>query len=136
MNALLSIKPKYIEAILRGDKRYEFRKSIFRDRKIGKVYMYSTAPVKKIVGTFRMGRIIEDHPECLWKQLQRFSGLDNAEFFRYFSGIKRGYAIEIANVKEFETPIDPRDLIPGFVPPQSFCYMDFSIPLFLIDERI
>ena len=127
MSALLSIKPKYVEAIVKGYKRYEFRKSIFRKEKIEVVYMYSTTPVKKIVGFFRVGRIIEDHPERLWNQLKRFSGLNYIEFFRYFEGKERGFAIEIKSVEEFKTPIDPRDFVPNFVPPQSFYYLDSSI---------
>lgn len=127
MNVLLSIKPKYIEAIVRGDKLFEFRKSIFKDKHIRKVYMYSSAPVRKIVGNFRIGGIIEDHPERLWQQLHRYSGLDKVEFFTYFKDVRRGFAIEIMNVKEFEPPIDPRDLNPSFVPPQSFCYINPSI---------
>jgi predicted transcriptional regulator len=34
MNVLLSIKPRYVEAILKGDKRYEFRKNIFRNKDV------------------------------------------------------------------------------------------------------
>ncbi len=129
MNVLLSIRPKYVEAIIKGDKRYEFRKTIFRDKSIERVYIYSTSPVKKIVGAFRIGNIIEDHPEHLWEQLKEFSGLNDIEFFSYFSGNERGFAIEIEDLEEFKNPVDPRDSIPGFVPPQSFCYMDTSIVL-------
>ena len=127
MNVLLSIKPKYVEAIVNGEKRYEFRKMIFRKKKLEAVYIYSTAPVKKIVGSFRVGSIIEDYPERLWNHLKRFSGLSYLEFFRYFEGKERGFAIEIESVEEFENPINPRDFIPNFVPPQSFYYLDSSI---------
>jgi len=136
MNALLSIKPKYVEAIVRGDKRYEFRRSIFRNKNIAKVYIYSTAPVKKVVGAFGIGQIIEDHPKRLWRQLNRSSGLDDVEFFSYFRDAERGFAIEIKSIEEFENPIDPWDLAPSFVPPQSFCYIDSSILLFLIRQRL
>jgi type I restriction enzyme S subunit len=30
MDVLLSIKPKYVDAILKGEKKYEFRKIIFK----------------------------------------------------------------------------------------------------------
>jgi len=30
MNVLLSIKPKYVEEMVRGRKRYEFRRCVFR----------------------------------------------------------------------------------------------------------
>lgn len=127
MNVLLSIKPRYVEAILKGDKRYEFRKNIFRNKDVENVYIYATAPVKKLVGFFKVGDILEDHPVCLWDQLQEFSGLDEKEFFNYFGDNKRGFAIEILSVAEFLTPLDPRDFFPRFVPPQSFYYFDTTI---------
>ena len=127
MFVLLSIKPKYVEAIMRGHKKYEFRKSIFRQRNLAKVYMYSTAPVQKVVGTFGIGTIIEDHPKLLWNQLHEFSGLEDDEFFRYFKDIERGFAIEIKSVEIFKEPINPWDAIPRFVPPQSFCYIEPDI---------
>jgi len=51
MNVLLSIKPKYVDLILNGEKKYEFRRKIFRNE-TNKVYVYCTSPVKKIVAYF------------------------------------------------------------------------------------
>ena len=124
MNALLSIKPTYVEAIVKGEKRYDFRKSIFGSKNIEKVYIYSTAPIKKVVGFFTIGEIIADHPERLWGQFKEYSGLSETEFFSYFRGNEKGFAIEIENVEVFITPIDPKELRPSFVPPQFFCYVD------------
>ena len=36
MDVLLSIKPKYVDAILKGEKKYEFRKIIFKNKNIKK----------------------------------------------------------------------------------------------------
>jgi len=125
MNVLLSIKPKYVEEIINGNKRYEFRKSIFRCREdVELVYVYSTSPVKKIVGVFTIETIIEDHPRKLWENFREFSGIGEEEFFSYFGGHKKGFAIGIGNVEVFEDPIDPKNSIPGFVPPQSFRYVE------------
>jgi type I restriction enzyme, S subunit len=123
MNALLSIRPKYIELMASGEKQYEFRKSVFRNRNIGRVYMYATRPVGRIVGSFRVGRIIEDHPQRLWEQLKDVSGLSEDEFFAYFGQCNKGYAIKIESLDCMANPIDPRDLDAAFVAPQSFCYL-------------
>lgn len=128
MNILLSIKPKYAESILSGKKRYEFRKVIFKRNYIDIAYMYCSAPVKKIIGAFRVGAVIEDRPERLWEQLNEFSGLEEMEFFDYFRNAKKGYAIEIKRMVKFEEPLDPAKLLPGFIPPQSFYYVDFYFP--------
>jgi type I restriction enzyme S subunit len=124
MDVILSIKPKYVQSIIKGDKRYEFRKSIFKNRTINRVFIYSSAPVKQIVALFEIGTILEDHPAVLWDTVREYAGIDDREFFSYFAGKTRGYAIGIENVQEFDAPIDPRASIPGFVPPQSYCYLD------------
>ena len=125
MNVLLSIKPKYVKAILNGTKKYEFRKSAFRRKEdVEMVYVYATSPVKKIVGAFTIETIVEDHPTKLWAEFKELSGIDEEKFFRYFRGHKKGFAIGIGNVEVFDGPIDPKSYNPGFVPPQSFRYMD------------
>jgi type I restriction enzyme S subunit len=124
MDVLLSIKPKYVKSIIEGEKRYEFRKAIFRNRSVNRIFIYSSAPVKKIVALFEISTILEDHPVVLWDRVRDHAGIEDAEFFSYFAGRSRGYAIGISNLREFSEPLDPYKTIPGFVPPQSYCYMD------------
>jgi type I restriction enzyme, S subunit len=47
MDVLLSIKPRYVEAIIDGRKKYEFRKNKFAMKDINCAYIYSTSPIKK-----------------------------------------------------------------------------------------
>ena len=124
MDVLLSIKPKYVRSIIEGGKRYEFRKTIFKNRGIDRIYIYSSSPVKKIVGTFEVGGILEDHPRELWNNVKEYAGINDRDFFSYFEGKSRAFAIEIQNLQEFDEPINPYETIPGFVPPQSYCYME------------
>ena len=124
MQVLLSIRPKYSKRIFSGEKKYEFRKTIFSKKNIERVYIYSTAPVKKVVGFFTIGEVIVDHPQRLWSRLKKYSGLSQIEFFRYFRGNEKGFAIEIENVEVFINPINPKDLRTSFIPPQSFYYVD------------
>ena len=113
-----------MKSIIELEKRYEFRKTIFKNREINRIYIYSSSPVKKIVGTFEIGGILEDHPVDLWDTVKEFAGIDTRDFFAYFEGKSRAFAIEIQNLQEFNDPIDPYETMPGFVPPQSYCYMD------------
>jgi len=121
---LLSIKPKYVRAILNGTKKYEFRKQIFRDRSRDIIFIYSSSPEKKIVARFRIGEIKEGRPDSLWEEFRDTSGLSEQEFFEYFSGKENGYAIGIEDLEEFAEPKDPYEMFDKFVPPQSFCYVD------------
>uniref|UniRef100_UPI003FD808D8 ASCH domain-containing protein n=2 Tax=Methanoregula sp. TaxID=2052170 RepID=UPI003FD808D8 len=86
MDVLLSIKPKYVRSIIEGEKRYEFRKAIFKDRSVNRIFIYSSAPVKKIVAVFEIGTILEDHPDILWDRVRDYAGIDDSEFFTYFAG--------------------------------------------------
>ena len=101
MRVLLSIKPKYVDKILFGSKRYEFRKIIFRDEEVREMVIYSSSPMKKIVGTCAIRSVIEDRPLILWEMFKERSGLCEEEFFSYFRGKERGYAIEIEKIKKF-----------------------------------
>ncbi len=123
MKILLSIKPKYINQIIIGKKRYEFRKETFKERHSNEILVYSSAPIKKIIGKFKIGKIIEDSPERLWKNVKDAAGISDEEFFAYFEGKNIGYAIEIVDFVLFDVPIDPKLLDPNFVPPQSYLYI-------------
>jgi len=50
MIALVSIKPKYADLILSGEKTIELRKMF--NHKINRVYLYASSPVKRIVAVF------------------------------------------------------------------------------------
>jgi len=123
MDVLLSIKPKFAAAIMDGRKKYEFRKIIFSKENIYYVYIYSTAPIKKIIGVFKVNNIIKDRPSALWDQLRDDAGISEDEFFNYFKNKEMGFALEIKDVKRFEKPLNSKSLFPNFVPPQSFSYI-------------
>jgi len=126
MIAILSIKPEYIERIYYGNKRFEFRKNIFRE-KIERILVYSSRPVKKIVGEIYPGEIIIGSPEYLWKVCGNYSGLTKEEFFSYFHRrVKKGYAIEIKKFIKYHEPVDPYEILPDFKPPQSWLYINDS----------
>ena len=125
MNVLLSIKPKYVEEIRNGNKLYEFRKSLFKHRDdLNLVYIYSSSPVKKIIGAFTIGDVVKGCPEDLWIKFKDVSGIEKEEFFKYFADKENGFAIKIEELDIFDKPIDPFTVLPDFKPPQSFYYID------------
>jgi type I restriction enzyme S subunit len=126
MDVLLSIKPKFAESIINGRKKYEFRKNAFSKKNIGRVYIYSTTPIKKVIGFFKISKIIEDKQINLWHHLKDEAGISEEDFFDYFKNREIGFALEIVEVEKFENPVDPKIMFPNFVPPQSFCYINFS----------
>ena len=121
MNAILSIKPQFVNEIIAGRKGYEFRKKGFK-RGVNKVFVYASSPVCRIIGEFQLGNVIEDTPEQLWKLTCDKSGITKSYFDEYFMSHSVGFALEIKTFRKYEQPVNPYDTIKGFHAPQSFCY--------------
>lgn len=122
MKVLLSIKPEFAHEIFSGTKRYEYRKTIFR-QKIKRVVVYASSPVSKIIGEFEIDEILHDEIETLWETTKSFSGITKDFFFSYFQSSDSGYAIKIKNYKLYDAPMDLRSVYSS-KPPQSFAYVD------------
>ena len=57
MNVILSIKPEFVEKIFSGEKQYEYRKILFK-QKADTVYIYASRPISKIIGEFKIDEIL------------------------------------------------------------------------------
>lgn len=124
MRALLSIKPIYVDRILDGSKRFEFRRRIFGRTDVTRVVIYSTSPVSKIVAEFDIQKIIQSDPARLWELTFEFSGINRSAFDEYFDGRTQAFALQIGQVHRLPEPIAPSELISNFTPPQSYMYME------------
>lgn len=138
MNALLSIEPEFAEKILDGEKQYEFRRTAFRDPSaVEKVILYASSPVQLIIGFFSIGDVIEDTPQKLWNRYGSESGINRRErFMDYFSGKATGYAIEIEDTVQFQTPVNPWEHLDDFYPPMSFNYVNSEFDFLLKAPKI
>ena len=125
-NVILSIKPKYAQAIISGTKKVEFRKKIFK-RPVDKVYIYSSSPSKKLIGFFRFIEVVEDNPTELWNKFGQVGGINKADFFDYFKESEKGFAIVIDIVEKFKKGIDPIDFFENFCAPQSYIYIEENL---------
>jgi predicted transcriptional regulator len=122
--ALLSIKPKYADLILAGSKRIELRRS-WPDTDVGVLVLYSSAPVQRLVGIAHVDKVRVESPDTLWQLSQQFGGGVTAEeFYEYFMGKRKTYGIMIKAAETAERQLDPKQVFPDFVPPQSYMYLD------------
>lgn len=124
MKILLSIKPEFVRDIFEGVKLFEYRRSIFKKAGVTKVVVYSTMPVGKIVGEFRIKQIIKDSPQEIWRKTGMVSGISKQRFDQYFEGKKTGFALQIMEPLLYDEPIDPKTMFRAFVAPQSFRYLE------------
>lgn len=119
--ALLSIKPEYAEAIFEGRKRFEFRRSIFREE-VETVIVYMSSPVRQVAGEFSVQGVITDDIDALWNRTESKAGIDREKFMNYFAGREKGHAIEIGRVTRYRKPRNLEQIY-GVRPPQSFLYL-------------
>lgn len=123
MKVLLSIKPEFVEKILDGTKRYEFRKSAFKRDGVKSVVIYSTMPVGKVVAEFEIKEVHQKTPDEIWTDTKDYSGISEDFFYDYFHGRERAVAIEVGNLKVYEQPLNLDELGEGITAPQSYRYI-------------
>ena len=121
---ILSIKPKYANAIIDGSKLYEYRKVLPKNTDFQKIYIYASKPIMAIIGEFTIGSIISDTPQKVWELTQKDGGITRSQFFSYFNGRDTAHAIKIDKVIKYFIPIDPKTIFKGFTAPQNFIYIE------------
>lgn len=122
MKVVLSIKPEFANKIFDGSKRYEFRRTIFKNPDVKTVVVYASSPVQKVIGEFEIETILNSEPKELWKSTKEYSGISKEFFFSYFQDKPEGFAIKIKKAKKYKKP---KCLKADFklLPPQSFVYL-------------
>lgn len=118
---LLSIKPEYVEKIFSGEKEYEFRKHIAK-KKVSKIVIYSTFPVKKVVGEVNVTCILGMKKTPLWEYTKLKAGISRKKYRMYFSDSSIAYAYVLQDPKKYikEKELSEYGLKHA---PQSFVYL-------------
>jgi predicted transcriptional regulator len=104
-SVLLSIKPRFADAILEGTKTFEFRRSIFRDLEVRKILIYASSPVSLVIGEFVVDGILALEPKVLWQFTAKGAGIDRQFFDDYFRGRKIGFALKVHCPKRYAKPL-------------------------------
>jgi len=120
MKVLLSIKPEFVQKIISGEKKFEFRRKIFK-KDVESVIIYASSPWKIVIGEFTIDDIIESELNLLWEKTHKYSGIEEDFFWQYFKGTKYGYALKIGKLQLYDSPI-MIDIL-GVKPPQSYVYI-------------
>ena len=118
---LLSINPQYVERIMCGEKKYEFRKNVCK-RNVDKTVIYSTSPVMKVVGEAEVEEVLVDEPKKIWNVTEEYSGVEREFFDEYYEGREQAVAYKLKSVVEYDKPKMLNEY--GIKnAPQSFCYL-------------
>lgn len=98
---LLSINPEYVERILSGEKKYEYRRRLANDD-VEAIIIYATSPIMRIVGEVEVDEKIEMPPSPLWEKTKKSSGISRKKYRDYFCGCKKAYAYKLGHVTGYE----------------------------------
>ena len=119
---LISIMPKYVKQILNGNKKFEYRKSIPKN-KFDTILIYSTVPDKKIVAIAKVEKTLKLSIKELWDTTKKYGGISKKSFFEYFKNRKIGYAYKLGKIKKINKFISDINIKH---PPQNFMYVKFN----------
>lgn len=136
-DVVLSIRPQYSARILEGRKTVELRRRFPLSAPRGTIaYIYSTSPVRAMVGRAEIADVIKLPVKDIWRQYSKTAFIKRPDFDAYFEGVDEGFALEFANARPFTRPLTLSELRDrfGFEPPQSFLYATPILRKALHDE--
>lgn len=121
---LLSIKPRFADAIFNRTKRVELRRVRPRLKAGDLVLVYVSTPRCALEGAFEVERVFSAKPAVLWRSVQKTAGVTKLEFDHYFKGCQDGYGIVVRRVWKLP-PVSLALLRRARIrPPQSYHYLD------------
>ena len=122
MKILLPIKEEYVEKILNGEKKFEYR-HILTNEQIDGIILYTTAPIKRVVGEVEVIGTLESSPSGLWESTKKNAGISREKYRKYFRGQKRAKAYVLDKAIRYSKMYKLEEL--GIKKaPQSFLYLN------------
>lgn len=120
---LMPINPEYVDEILAGRKKYEYRKIKAKRNNIDKMIIYSTSPIMKVVAEVDIKEILEENPEKLWEMTKNESGITKDFYNKYYKNKNTAIAYKLGKIRIYDKPKNLYDIGINYVP-QSFVYLD------------
>lgn len=119
---LLPIKKEYVDLILDGKKKFEFRKRLCKED-ISKIIIYETAPTKLVVGEVQVEEKLILPKDELWRLTQNYAGVEKQFYDQYFEKQRNACAYKLGKAVRYEVPIELISFgVNGVL--QSFAYVD------------
>ena len=121
LKILLSIKPEYVNKIVSGEKTYEYRR-VMPKNKVDSILIYSSWPCCRIIGEVEVKEVITYSVLDMWKRTKHGSGISYYKYRGYFKGKNNANAYVLGNINLFDQKLDLNNY--GLKkPPQSFIYI-------------
>jgi len=133
-DVLISIKPKYVDKIISGQKAVEIRTRKVTLQNNARLWIYSTLPKASIQTLAYVKRVDIDDPKSIWKKYWASIGISKKSFYQYVNGSEKISAIVTGRIYKLplEIRLDKiRSMVPGFHPPQFLKFMRKNDPILL-----
>lgn len=125
---VLSLKPRFAEAILDGIKTVEVRRITPRITVPTLALLYASGNARALVGTCVVRSVARYLVNELWHLYGTDTALSRVEFDAYLQGRDSGVALLLESAEPLAAPIALHTLrqAHGFRPPQSFAYVSHA----------
>ena len=98
MNAsLISVRPRFVDAIFRGEKAVELRRRKLNAPAHHVLFVYETAPVMAVRGFVRVLSVESGSVRGLWRRVGPLTAVTWSEYRAYFDGRSGAVAIHIGD---------------------------------------
>ena len=118
---LMSIKPEYVDKIFSGEKKYEYRKRLCKE-KIDTVIVYSSSPIQKDVGELKIKQVLYDKKNVIWNKTNKYGGITKIKYDNYYENCGYVVAYEIEKAILYDKQKDLKDFNVRTAP-QSYVYI-------------
>lgn len=118
---LISIKPKFAEKILSGEKTFEFRKRLPKEP-VDTMLIYASSPVQRIIGYAHIDGTLTLSLSDLWEKTKNDAGITHEYFQEYFARQNKGSALILSSPVRFSHPVKLEEIGVERAP-QSFMYV-------------
>lgn len=126
---LIAVKPEFANKIVENEKTIELRKTKPNVKAGDFLIIYSSSPVKAIIGFGLIKQVIVTTPTQMWENYSLKVGIDKERFVQYYKDKEKSIGIEIEDMK-LVIPISLKDiriLETNFHPPQIYRYISNDI---------
>jgi predicted transcriptional regulator len=126
LHAIISLKPRHVSNILKGNKTVELRTRNVTLSIGATLWIYSTLPVGRLEALATVRDVIRCAPRVAWRLHKAHLGLTYKEFAEYINEAELVTLIVLGGIRALEPKLDLsalRRLKRRFQPPQFFAYL-------------
>lgn len=124
--AIISLKPQYVDLVLSGEKTVELRNRIVRMNSGTSIWIYATRPVGGVVALAEVAAVVHGSPVDIWNRFEREMCIDKTCFDSYIKNRERVSALMLTSIRKLKHSVTLdwiRRSVDDFQPPQFYAHL-------------